>query len=117
MSKVGITETQNPQRKKLYVIFRQPLRNLLLRSLLNFYLKIFHIAAKHFKVDVKPYIDKPSCYKTLSTHNTLLFQLFYNHLKPYAAFGNRRPLPLKDRYGNPVDDWAKLIQWLIDCVA
>ncbi|MEQ6359710.1 DDE-type integrase/transposase/recombinase [Thermoanaerobacter thermohydrosulfuricus] len=49
--------------------------------------------------------------------HALLFQLFYNHLKPHAAFGNRPPLPLKDRRGNTVDNWANLIQWLIDCAA
>jgi hypothetical protein len=29
-------------------------------------LKIFLVASKHFKVDIEPYTDKPSGYKTLS---------------------------------------------------
>lgn len=47
-------------------MFRQPLRNFLLGFLLNFCLKIFLVASKHFKVDIEPYTDKPSGYKTLS---------------------------------------------------
>jgi len=47
-------------------MFRQPLRNFLLSFLLNFCLKIFLVASKHFKVDIEPYTDKPSGYKTLS---------------------------------------------------
>ncbi|MEQ6359709.1 hypothetical protein V7D15_08365 [Thermoanaerobacter thermohydrosulfuricus] len=47
-------------------MFRQPLRNFLLKPLLNFCLKIFLVASKHFKVDIEPYIEKPSGYKTLS---------------------------------------------------
>jgi hypothetical protein len=48
-------------------MFQQPLRNFLLASLLNFFLKIFFVASKHFKVDIEPPNEiKPSGYKTLS---------------------------------------------------
>ena len=46
--------------------------------------------------------------------HALLYQLYYNHLKPHAAFENKPPLPLKNRKGKPVDDWSKLLCWLTD---
>jgi hypothetical protein len=49
--------------------------------------------------------------------HALLFQLFYNHLKPHAAFDNRPPLPLKDNRGKLIDNWANLIRWFVNYAA
>jgi transposase-like protein/rubredoxin len=44
--------------------------------------------------------------------HAILYQLHYNHLKPHAAFDNKPPVLLKDKRGNQVDDWSKLIRWI-----
>lgn len=48
-------------------MFRQPLPVFLFASLLNFLLKVFLFAVKHFKVDIEPPANlQPSSYKILS---------------------------------------------------
>jgi FMN-dependent NADH-azoreductase len=41
-------------RRESQVMLQQPLRNFLLASLLNFFLKMFLVASKYFKVDIEP---------------------------------------------------------------
>lgn len=48
--------------------------------------------------------------------HAVLYQLYYNHLKPHAAFNNKPPIPLKNHLNKPVDDWAKLLRWITDNV-
>lgn len=48
-------------------MFQQPLRNFLLASLLNFFLNMFLIVSKHFRVDIDPPAEvQPSGFKMLS---------------------------------------------------
>ncbi|MGB9813158.1 MAG: IS6 family transposase [Thermovenabulum sp.] len=46
--------------------------------------------------------------------HALLYQLYYNHLKPHDACNGDVPVPLIDKKGRQVDNWAKLIQWFIE---
>ncbi|MDN5332733.1 MAG: hypothetical protein PWP45_1958, partial [Tepidanaerobacteraceae bacterium] len=46
--------------------------------------------------------------------HALLYQLYYNHLKPHEAFNGEAPVSLKDKHGKKVDNWAKLIHWIVE---
>ena len=46
--------------------------------------------------------------------HSLLYQLYYNHLKPHDACNGDVPVPLIDKKGKQVDNWVKLIQWFIE---
>jgi transposase-like protein len=46
--------------------------------------------------------------------HALLYQLYYNHLKPHEAFNGKAPVSLKDKQGKKVDNWVKLIQWIVE---
>lgn len=46
--------------------------------------------------------------------HALLYQLYYNHLKPHDACNVDVPVPLKDKKGRQVDNWAKLMQWIVE---
>lgn len=46
--------------------------------------------------------------------HALLYQLYYNHLKPHEASDGKVLAPLKDKHGHQVDNWAKLIQLFVE---
>ena len=45
--------------------------------------------------------------------HAILFQLYFNYLKPHSSFNDQPPLQIQDKSGQPVETWAQLIRWIL----